>query len=316
MSRFISKLKTGVFSFLLLISGDILAQTDTLSILHITDLHVIFDRNMYRPDLAANRVRYAQGEVNLRQFLKTMPEKTNSEMVVATGDLADFFEAEIDSGKMMDIQAEQFARLVNDYSVPFYLTMGNHDAFSFRWRNNSLKNDQNSSGQARASWIRNLPCFRNGTFYSRLVQVGQTTYRLIFLDDSFYKFLPEDSTGIPYIDKSQLYWLNAQLKEMDNDVEIILMHIPFSVDPTKTVTGNTLFSALSAYPSVKLILGGHHHKNLVTDFPVKGNTKIVQVQTGAFAMDTNNWRQIKLTKDKILVSLPGKTENEVVIPVK
>ncbi len=305
-----------ILSFSFLVAANATAQKDTLSFLHITDLHVIFNRDIYRKDLAESRKHYGEGETSLRKFLSTAPDGTNADMVIATGDLVDFFEAETDSGVSLDIQAEQFSDLVADYPVPCFLTLGNHDLFTFVWRNNKLQHHQNSSGRARALWIRNLSCFKNGTYYSHLFQLGHTTYRLIFLDNSFYKFRQDDSTEVPYIDKAQLYWLNAQLNEADDDVEIILMHIPFKDKPAQPGAVNELYTVLSKIPSIKLILAGHRHKNEITAFPLAGDQKILQVQTGAFARDENNWRQIRLTENQIQVSYPGKTENELVIPVQ
>ena len=125
------KLKGLIFFFFLLINGTVLAQKDTLSFLHITDLHTIFSLNAYLPDMMENRKQkqYDQGENRLRQFLLTVPEKTGSDMVIATGDLVDFFEAETTESKMLDLQAEQFSRLLSDYHIPVFLTLGNHDIF-------------------------------------------------------------------------------------------------------------------------------------------------------------------------------------------
>lgn len=315
MNKLQLKLKQLAFVFFLLISGNALAQKDTLSFLHITDLHVIFEQDIYQRDLAQSRYHYRQGEDSLRYFLQTMPEKTNSNLVVATGDLVDFFEAEMPDGKMLGIQAEQFTRLVSNCHVPVLLALGNHDSFTFNWQDNKLKYNQNNSGRARAAWVRNSSCFKDGTYYSRIFQVGKTTYRLIFLDDSFYKFLPDDKVEIPYVDKPQLSWLNAQLHESDDDIEIVLMHIPFKEIVTQPGLSNELFSILSKNPSTRLILAGHNHKNVITDFSTVGN-KMVQVQTGAFAINTDNWRQIRLTEKNILVSVPGKTEKELVVSVK
>lgn len=316
MNKLQFKLKQLAFFFFLVINGTVLAQSDTLSFLHITDLHVIFNQDIYQHDLAQSRNNYRLGEVSLRRFLQTMPEKTNSDMVIATGDLVDFFEAEMMDGNMLDIQAEQFSRLISDSHIPVFLTLGNHDIFTFNWQNNKLTHNQNFSGQSRAAWTRNLSCFKNGTYYSQVFQVGQTTYRLIFLDDSFYQFLPEDKVEIPYIDKSQLYWLNAQLHESDDDIEIILMHIPFKDTVNQQGSSNELYSILSKNPSTKLILAGHHHKNVITDFPSVEGRKMVQVQTGALVQNAENWRQIRIVENQIMVSLPGKTENELVIPTK
>jgi 3',5'-cyclic AMP phosphodiesterase CpdA len=343
MSRFVLKVIFSVLSFIFLISENATAQKDTISFLHITDLHVVFSPGSYRPEIMENRAlkNYDQGESRFRRFLQVMPQKTGSDLVIATGDLVDFFEAETNSGesvvkreqspevfdalpygshlhqaKLLDIQAGQFADLTAGYNVPCLFTLGNHDLFSFVWQGNKLSHHQNSSGHARALWTRNLPCFRNGTYYSRLFRVGKTTYRLLFLDNSFYKFSKDDKTAVPYIDKAQLYWLDAQLNEASDDVEIILMHIPFNDEAAVSGSVCELYAALSKVPSVRLILAGHRHKNEITSFPSAENHKIVQVQTGALVNDEDNWRQIRLTENQIQVSCPGKTTSEMVIPLR
>jgi DNA repair exonuclease SbcCD nuclease subunit len=318
MKKLQFKLKQLVFFLLLFINGHLFAQTDTLSFLHISDLHVIFNMDAYPHDLMEYRKQkqYDQGEHHLRQFLQTVPRETKSDMVIATGDLVDFFDSKITDGSVLSIQARQFSKLLSDYHIPVYLTLGNHDIFSFDWQINKLEHTQNFAEPARAEWIRNIPCFKNGTYYSEIFQVGQTTYRLIFLDDSFYQFLPEDKTEVPYIDKSQLYWLNAQLHESEEDVEIILMHIPFAESLSPSKSSNELYSALSKNPSCKLILAGHLHKNAMDIFTSGEGKKITQVKTGALVQSIENWRLIRLTEKNILVSVPGKTKNELVIPIK
>ena len=307
-----------LFAFCLLLNGAAMAQKDTLSFLHITDLHVIFNQPGYPADLMEYRKQkqYDQGENRLREFLQTVPTKTNSDLVIATGDLVDFFESNTTDGRMLDLQAEQFGRLLDDYHVPVFLTLGNHELFSFNWGNGKLKHNQNSAGQARAAWIRNVPCFRNGTYYSESFQVGKTNYQFIFLDNSFYQFTPEDKFEVPYIDKAQLYWLNARLNESADDVEIIFMHIPLKDPVTQVDYSKEIYSALEQHPSVKLIFVGHHHKNEILDFPSGENKKMVQVQTGSLVQGTNNWRLVRLTENDIRISVPGKTKEELVIPIK
>jgi 3',5'-cyclic AMP phosphodiesterase CpdA len=306
-----------VFTSFLLIGGAVLAQKYTLSILHITDLHVIFNQDAYQQDMIQNRKlkQYDKGEDRLRQFLQRVPEKTKADFVIATGDMIDFFEAENRNGKMLDLGVEQFARLVDDYHIPFSLTLGNHDAFTFNWRDNKLYHNQNFSGRSRASWTRNLSCFKNGTYYSKVFQIGKTTYRLIFLDNSFYQFLPKDKIEVPWIDKPQLYWLNAQLHESEDDIEIILMHIPFA-SRSQMGSSNELYTMLAENPTVKLILSGHHHKNVIMNLPSSQGMKITQVQTGSLVENTDNWRLIRLTEKNIMVSVPGNIKDELVIPVK
>lgn len=307
--------------FLLFMNGNVLAQKDTLSILHISDLHVIFNPYAYIPEMMDYRKKkqYDLGEIRLRSFLETIPDSTNSDMVVATGDLVDFFESKTVDSSTIDIQPAEFSRLLNDYQIPILLTLGNHDIFTFDWNNNrdyKLLHNQNHAGRARSLWIKNVSCFSNGTYYSKIVKAGQTNYRLIFLDDSFYQFSPEDKTRtVPYLDKSQLYWLKDQLNASENDIEIIFMHIPFSTKNEK-YKNNEIYTVIAQNPSCKLVVGGHHHKSIVKKITSGATNKIIQVQTDALVKNPENWRLIQLTENNILVSLPGKTENELIIDIK
>lgn len=313
---FIFKIKLFGLIFCLLISGNILAQSDTVSFLHISDLHVIFNLNIFQKDLAQSRQHYGQGVEPLKHFLQTMPQKTNSNLVVATGDLIDFYEGETKDEKMLDFQAEQFTRLSDNCTIPFLLTLGNHDISAYSWDDSTRMSSQNNAGQARATWIKNTPCFKNGTYYSKILKAGKTTFRLIFLDNGYNSVLPEEKMDIPYIDKAQLHWLEDQLKQSADDIEIILMHIPLTAAVTQPGSSCELYSALEINPSVKLILTGHNHKNIVRSFASKVNQKITQVQTGAFGQSVENWRRICLTENNILISFTGKTDNELTIPIK
>lgn len=299
----------------ILIAGAVSSQ-DTLSFLHVTDLHLIFNPERYQENLVQNRRHYADGVEPFAQFLKTVPKKTNGVFVIATGDLLDSYETEAKSGEMLGFKANQFLRVLKRAKAPVFLTLGNHDITSYSWENNTRVSRQDNAGTARARWIRHIPNFKNGTYFSHDLKVGKTNYRLIFLDNSFYQFLSDEKVEIPYLDKPQLYWLRTQLQESPNDVEIILMHIPMKVAPEKLTSSCELYPVLSKNPSAKLILAGHNHKNVVNDFMSGENGKIVQVQTGAFAQDTKNWRLVRLTENSILVSVPGDMKTEVTIPVK
>lgn len=298
----------------LLVTGSLTAQEDTLSFLHITDIHVISNLDHYHPGIVAARQHYGQGLMPLKQFLQTMPGKTDSKFVVVTGDLIDFYEAATAKGDMLDLQTEQFSRQFNDSPVPLLFTLGNHDIASYGWQNDKMISSQRDAARYRASWIRNIGCFKEGTYYSRKYTLGGTTYRLICLDDGYKVVNSDENDDIPYIDPAQLHWLETELQQSPDDIEIILMHIPLRAGLDMPVSSASLYAVLAKNPSVKLILAGHNHKNVVTEYEQAENRKMIQVQTGAFARDAaNNWRQIKLTKDQIIVSLPGKAEKELVI---
>jgi predicted MPP superfamily phosphohydrolase len=319
MNKLRFKLKLLAFSVYIFFSGSVLAQKDTLSFLHITDMHTMFNLENYDPEIVKHR-EYTRGYKNansyFKQFMQTIPGKTNSDMVVATGDLIDFFDAKTPSGKTLEYQVEQFARLLDGYQFPIFLTLGNHDIFSYNWGNDKVIPDQLQTGRARATWIRNFDCFRNGTYYSQVHEIGETTYRLIFIDNGFYQFRKDENMVNPYIDKPQLHWLRAELNESDEDIEIILMHIPFTKTSALPESANELYAELVQNPSVKLIFAGHFHKGEVMRFPAGADNEMVQAGTDALVNSPENWRLVRLTENNILVSVTGKTENELIISVK
>lgn len=310
-----------VSAWIILVSGVILpgnsqAQSDSLSFIHLTDIHLIFNIDLYQQQLADNRRHYSQGVEPFRNMLHSVRQRASDDFIAITGDLIDYFEAETPDGGMYDFQVEQFTRIVREMPFPVYLTLGNHDITSYTWDNDARKTSQFISGKARAAWIKNAACFANGTYYSQLMEVGATRYRLIFLDNSFNSFAVDDNVTVPYIDKIQLAWLRHQIGLSEDDVEIVLMHLPMPAGKDQPEPDNEIYKVLSESTSVKLILSGHRHQNVIDRFGMHGTQGIYQVQTGAFAQDTSNWRRITLCEDKIKVSFKGKDESELTIPVK
>ena len=172
------------------------------------------------------------------------------------------------------------------------------------------------AARAKAAWIRNFDCYRNGTYYSRVYEVGSTTYRLIFLDNGFYQFKKNEGVVVPYIDKPQLHWLQAELAVSDDDVEIILMHIPFTEKSILPESNNELYEALTSVSSVRLILAGHHHRDKMMSLPLSDGKQIIQFETGALVSGIDKWRQVRLTEKNIIISSMGATESELIILVK
>ena len=309
--KFIGKILFGMF-FIVVIANQSAAQSDTISFVHVSDIHLIFNLDFVQKDLAKNREHYGFSVTPFDKFLCNVPKETGADFVVATGDLIDFYKAETENNKLFGSLVEQFGQLLNKNSITVYATLGNHDITEYTWGNNTRITSQNEAGAARAAWIKNVPCFQNGTYYSRISQVGETTYRLIFLDDGFNLFDGKSNYDVPYIDEAQKSWLKAQFDASAEDVEIVFMHIPIRPGESD-VNDNSVYSVLSNQPSLKMVLAGHNHKNSIQTFTIENGNEFVQVRTGAFAQDTLNWRQIKLTENSISISLPGSQQNETQI---
>ena len=331
---------------LFLIPVLVLAQTraDTVSFIHISDTHW-HNPAGYHPAIIEARQHYAGATDPLVNFFHTIPRKLKSDFVVITGDIIDYWEGESASGDMLETQIEQFITLKSrNAQIPVYLTLGNHDIETY-WTDDGRKSifpaPQLNAGRARAAWIRNSNSLRDGTYYSHTIRVDTTTYRLIFLDNAYYN--PDRSDTWPFImDPYQLYWLDNELKKSDTDIEIIFMHKPLMVPPREDVEAsrNTyylnledtlaiqhnlksfdddvldLHNILKKNASTRLVITGHRHASAVHEVHFSDEYSLTHVMTGAFGRDERNWRQIRLTRDSIIISFPGITQKQFVISLE
>lgn len=312
-------------------ASEISEKTDTISFMHISDPHVC-NLTGYHPYFVQKRQHFGNNFEPMSQFFKSIPPRSKADFVVITGDNIDYYEAETAKGGMLDTQIEQYGRLLGFSQVPVYLTLGNHDIASYDVTSESTYvSDQFNAGRSRAAWIRNIPCFKDGTYYSRVFDIGRTSYRLIFLDNAYSSTKDVSDTLLPFIiDQSQLLWLDSQLKSSKSDVEIIFMHIPLpytqsteskvlteplGIYSSKTKGYFNLLSVLESNSSTRLIFAGHKHINKINNYSFNDGNKLTQVMTGGFGYDPNTWRLIKITENKIVLYLPGSFKTEYVIQI-
>ena len=107
------------------------AENDTLTFIHITDVHIC-NLTGYHPAFVQKRQQFGNGITIYPEFLRTVPGKVKADFVVVTGDNIDYYEAETETGGMLDTQIEQYARILDNSQIPVYLTLGNHDIASYR----------------------------------------------------------------------------------------------------------------------------------------------------------------------------------------
>ena len=328
--------------FALPVSLTAIEKPDTISFIHITDIHIC-NLTPYHPVIAQRRQHFGQGVEPFTNFLKSAPGRLNADYVVITGDLIDFYEAETASGDMLDTEIEQFVRHTGVSNVPVYLTLGNHDVASYRVNSEtSYYSEQYNAGKARAAWIRNAPCFRNGTYYSRTFMVDTTTYRLIFLDNAYYSPQRTPESTAFTLDPYQLYWLDNELKQSDTDVEIIFMHMPlfnlaaedlapgrnkYHMNPADTVALHhklnipdtdslSLYNVLKQNSSVRFMLTGHQHSGVIHEVQISDDYSLIHMMTGAFGYHPNNWRLIRLTRESIIICHPGDSRTQYTISLE
>jgi len=294
-------------------------RAPALTLIHVSDTHICKLEGLDSRFIEKRR-HFGEGQEILKRFLNSVPRKAKADAVVITGDLVDFYEAQTSNGALRSGQIEAFSKLVRSYSIPLWLTTGNHDLSSYWFEGPDFLNGRQDAQKARAAWIRNIPCFENGTWYSVVRRVGATAYRLIFLENGYQEGrVPGD-----LVDKTQLAWLNWQLSRGKGETNILFMHVPLPVADTNgdgvrfneppagwpfpDTYQNGLMKALNENPSVAAIIVGHQHHNVIEEMPFPAGHRITQVQTGNLQTDPASWRVIRLMEDEISVSAPGSVD--------
>jgi 3',5'-cyclic AMP phosphodiesterase CpdA len=310
------------FVFSLNISG--IATPRPFNALLLTDTHIC-NLDGYNPVLKMKRDHYAHGVAPLRQFLQTKPKQLDADVVILTGDMLDFYEAENEKGIIQATQIEQFYdRIYKISPVPLWLTIGNHDIATY-WYEGDTPDDRRSftinADKARAAWIRNIACFQEGTYYTQKADIGETEYTLIFLDNHYSYNKGE------YLDDLQSAWLQHQVEKAGVHPVILFMHyylhvgdtngdgIAFEKNDPLVIDDQTcskgLLKILNHHPNIQALFVGHGHENIFESIPMLNGHEIVQVQTAAFGRDENNWRFVQFHQDHISVSVAGNDAKEL-----
>lgn len=244
--------------------------------IHLSDPHICFLADMH-PDIQHRRKHYGNVVVSLENFLTTFSARPHLNFITITGDLIDFYQGASPRSDLLENQIAQFVPILQKSKVPVYMNLGNHDVATYVLENDKFKGVEYYAQEARANWIKHVNCFQKDTYYSKMLQVGTTAYRLTFLDNGYT------------LGREQLEWLEWQLAESTTDVELVLMHIPFLSHHDQETEQQQLFDLLLKHPSTKMVLAGHEHINEVRAFK-KEQHSFTQVLTGAFGRDPNNWR--------------------------
>ena len=304
-------------------------KLDSLVYIHISDTH-LSNPNNYESNLVKRREHYGNGYVKFKNFLAGIPQKYHADNIVITGDIIDFFEGETPKGNLRSGQEDLFAKVYPASPVPLLLTLGNHDISTY-WSgiDKNKKSDQHNSAFARAAWIRNIPCFNKGTYYSKRYNIGGTKYLILFLDVTY--LLP-DNPLYAYWSPEMIEWINHQLEENKDAKCVLFFHVPIPVAdnnkdgvflfepkkgwPNKDSYQLGIMKVLNDNPSIKLMFVGHMHDNVIEDIDFPDGHKITEIETGAFAVDENNWRVIKFKPDVIEVSKPGSNRIELTVSVE
>jgi len=283
------------------------AQKDHyVDLIHVSDTHV---QNLagVHPQMIEARKHYEPGAQTFPKFLEEVVVRQRPAFVVHTGDAIDASSFTTSEWGSVGGQVEFFSKIAKRSTVPLYLVLGNHDVVHYaviEGRRGAV-GDQSVAGRARAEWIRNMDCFREGTYYKFERMVGKTKYVFLMLDNGYQgDGDPEILAAGSKLSLEQTQWLKKQATLHRDDVVILGMHIPLSNSPTS----QAIREALSACRRVPLVMAGHVHTEGFDDIAV-GQGKTLQARLGAFGRDVNQWRLVRLREDRLEVFEAGKPES-------
>ncbi len=310
------------------ISGQIVK--DTVNIVHISDAHIVYQLEKTHPIFIKLREHLLGGADSLTKFINFVPKTLNPDAIVITGDLIDYYKAESsgEQDEMIDNQIEQFKNVYEASRVPILLTLGNHDISTYYVdEKNSIKiENQISADQARASWIRNISCFKNGTYYQKEYRVGKTNYHLFFLDNGY-------SLANGMFDETQLNWFRVQLEKIADEPVILFFHRYYPIGdvngdgitikknkptdwPKEDDCSKGMLKILNEHKNIKAMFVGHRHKNAWEGINFPSGHKIYEIMTSALFKGTDNWRLISFTENEITISNTGSTDKEIQIRLR
>jgi 3',5'-cyclic AMP phosphodiesterase CpdA len=318
----------GLLCFTTIFTLSVFSQNvDTLNILHTSDIHTLFNVDEFNPVLANVHRHNSTNTDSVRLFFQVVPKRMRADAIVITGDLVDIYEGESTSSRMLSSQIEQFRALVDRCPVPLYLTLGNHDITSYSVNSveHKIVESQTCADRARASWIRNIPCFSNGTYYAKAFPVGHTKYHLIFLDNGYSLH-----DGGRVIDKTQFDWLKEQVSNVGSEPVVLFFHIYFSVGdlngdgitfkengpmdwPTEKQCSDGLLKLVNENKNIKAMVVGHGHSNIFEGIRFPSGHKVYQIETGSVSEGASNWRLFQFTQNSIVVSHSGTRKAEIKI---
>lgn len=308
-------------------SGALCQNADTLNILHTSDLHILYNLDECHPLLPSKHLVVRGGIDSLERIFKSIPRQVKADAVIITGDVLDMYEGETKSHKLLADQIEHFRALYDECPVPLYLTLGNHDLTKYVVDKNdsSIVQSQTCADLARACWIRNIPCFHDGTYYSRIFRVGRTNYHFIFLDNGYSLH-----DGGRVIGKVQFDWLKEQVSNAGREPVILFFHIYF---PVGDINGDGIYfkenspldwrtakqcsegflKLVNENNNIKAMVVGHGHSNVFEGIRFPSGHTVYQIETGSVTEGSLNWRLFQFTQNGIVVSHPGSRKAEIKI---
>ncbi len=282
-----------------------LAARTSLDFVHVSDTHVI-DPTGVHPKLVRLRAIFAHTRAALPADLAAFRRDWKAAFAFVTGDLVDVYSFLGADGAVVTGQVEAFASIMAKSPLPIYPGLGNHDVQHYGLTSDDrLAPDQSNVEQAKAAWIRNVPVFRNGTYYAFHREVGGTYWRFIMLNNGFYGHLPGPERRPPQygLGRGQADWLALQCRQYPNDPLVLGAHIP-----PKDAALSELEQALGERTKLTLLFTGHiHTSDFVEQLPF-ANARVFHVATPGYATGRNHFRRVRLHSNRIELFTTGESD--------
>lgn len=236
------KFLMSLFATIVIITAGQISFASQLNYAHLSDIH-IYELNDEGGEPTAQ-------EVLLKNSLSDINKIPKLDFLIVTGDTIDYSDREL---------FRHTLRIFNNLSIPWYYTLGNHECFYSD--EIVLKNE--------------------------LIQIVKEINKNYKFDKRYYSFKPkrgftivgldgiqpqdtDKNTGLGYIDKEQLAFLDGTLANSGNDTVIIFMHTPLypPMDMSDHLMDNAdeVYAVLNKYPERAIaIFAGHYHSINVTE---------------------------------------------------
>lgn len=281
------------------------AATSFLDFVHVTDTHVINPGGV-DPRLVKMRSIFAHTRKALPADLAAFRRNWKAEFAFVTGDLIDVYSFLGEKEEVVTGQVETFAGIMAESPLPLYTGLGNHDVQHYGLLDNGLlAPDQSNLEQAKAAWIRKVPCFEQGTYYAFHRDVGKTRWRFIMLNNGFYGHLPGPVRRAPEygLGRGQADWLSGQCRRYPDDPLVLGAHIP-----PKDGALAEIEKALGARRKLTVLFTGHiHTSDFIQPLPFSA-ARTVHVATPAYATGPAHFRRVRLYEDRIELAATGESD--------
>jgi hypothetical protein len=276
------------------------AEGEHLDFGHLSDLHFV--------NLAGVDERLGKARSHFLGSSKAFPlflqSHSGLNFVAVSGDVTDAISFAGSGGSMVSGQMDIALRLYKASPIPLYFALGNHDLqhYGIDSQTSKLISDQTIAGAARAAWIRNFECFKDGTYYSFERRVGTRRFVFLVLEHCYHG---SDAAKRFRIGDEQLDWIRSTVEANSEAILIVTMHVPLkSNDPASGL----LKDAFDQRKLPVIFLTGHlHDLDFVERVATRSNAPVFQVHTPSFGVNARNWRMLSMFEDRIEIHKSGDT---------